>query len=155
MFTGMSWVNGNPTGLSNTRMGNRVRVLVAKVGLDGHEVGARVIARGLADAGMEVIYTGLRRTPEQVVAEALQEDVDVIGVSSLSGAHMSLVPRICEVLRERGAGDIVVVLGGIVPESDIPTLERCGVAAVFHPGTSVAVVAQFIRQRQEDRQHAG
>ena len=137
----------------NTAMGNRVRVLVAKVGLDGHEVGARVIARGLADAGMEVIYTGLRRTPEQVVAEAVQEDVDVIGVSSLSGAHMSLVPRICEVLRERGADDILVLLGGIVPESDIPALEGSGVAAVFHPGTSVGDVVQLIKQRLEARRH--
>lgn len=137
----------------NTAVGNRVRVLVAKVGLDGHEVGARVIARGLADAGMEVIYTGLRRTPEQVVAEALQEDVDVIGVSSLSGAHMSLVPRICQVLRERGADDILVLVGGIVPESDIPDLERSGVAAVFHPGTSVGDVVQLIKQRLEARRH--
>jgi methylmalonyl-CoA mutase, C-terminal domain len=122
-----------------------IRVLVAKVGLDGHEVGARVIARGLASEGMEVIYTGIRRTPEQVAAEAIQEDVDVIGVSILSGAHMVLVPRICEQLVAADSGDTVVVVGGIIPDAHVKDLKAAGVAEVFHPGTAIADVAAFIR----------
>ena len=131
-------------------MNPRIRVLIAKVGLDGHEVGARVIARGLASEGMEVIYTGLRRTPEQIVAEALQEDVDAIGISILSGAHMELIPRVCNLLRQRGAGDIVVVVGGIIPEADVPALNEAGVAGVFHPGSTVAEVASFLKQRRPE-----
>jgi methylmalonyl-CoA mutase C-terminal domain/subunit len=125
--------------------GRPIRVLVAKVGLDGHEVGARVIARGLANQGMEVIYTGIRRTPEQVAAEAIQEDVDVVGISILSGAHMVLVPRVCELLAVANAHDVTVVVGGIIPDAHVRDLKAAGVAEVFHPGTAVADVASFLR----------
>jgi len=107
------------------------RVLVAKLGLDGHDRGAKVVARALRDGGMEVVYTGLHRTPEQVVAAAVQEDVDVIGVSLLSGAHMTLVPRLIELLKEQGAEDIAVVVGGVIPEEDVPELKKVGAADVF------------------------
>lgn len=127
-------------------MERRIRVLVAKVGLDGHEVGARVVARGLADAGMEVIYTGLRRSPEQVVMAALQEDADVIGVSTLSGAHMALLPRLRQLMREHGMDDVLLVAGGIIPDHDIPALAAVGVDAVFHPGTTVPEIAEYIRR---------
>lgn len=121
------------------------RVLIAKPGLDGHDRGAKVLALALRDAGMEVIYTGLRQTPEKIVQAAIQEDVDVIGLSCLSGAHMYLFPRVVELLREQGADDIVVIGGGIIPKSDIPKLQEQGIAAVFGPGTSTQDVVEFIR----------
>ena len=124
---------------------NRIRVLVAKPGLDGHDRGAKVIARALRDAGMEVIYTGLRQTPEMVVNAALDEDVQVIGLSILSGAHMAIVPRVLTLLRERGMSDVLVVVGGIIPEDDVKQLKLLGVAAVFRPGTSLESVVEFIR----------
>jgi methylmalonyl-CoA mutase C-terminal domain/subunit len=125
----------------------KIRVLVAKPGLDGHDRGAKVIARALRDAGMEVIYTGLRQTPEQIAAAALQEDVDVIGLSILSGAHMAIVPRVIELLREKGvAEEIKLVVGGIIPDDDIETLKKAGVAAVFQPGTSTQEIIDFIHQ---------
>jgi len=129
----------------------RVRVLVAKVGLDGHDVGARVIARGLLDAGMEVIYTGLRRTPEQVVRAALEEDVDVVGVSILSGAHQTLLPHLRRMLDDAGARDIGLIAGGVIPQEDIPALEEAGVARVFLSGTTVQEIVHYIAQRFGDR----
>jgi methylmalonyl-CoA mutase C-terminal domain/subunit len=126
--------------------GERIRVLVAKPGLDGHDRGAKVVARALRDAGMEVIYTGLRQTPEMIVEAAIQEDVDVIGLSILSGAHLALMERIAKLLGENGMTDTLVLLGGIVPEEDIPALEALGVAAVFGPGTSTAEIVTLIRE---------
>jgi methylmalonyl-CoA mutase, C-terminal domain len=123
-----------------------IRVLVAKPGLDGHDRGAKVIARALRDAGMEVIYTGLRQTPEMIVNAAVQEDVDCVGLSILSGAHNAIVPRITAMLKEQGAADILVVLGGTIPDQDIPALKETGVAAVFGPGTSLDAVVKFIRE---------
>jgi methylmalonyl-CoA mutase, C-terminal domain len=123
-----------------------IRVLVAKPGLDGHDRGAKVIARALRDAGMEVIYTGLRQTPEMIVTAAVQEDVDCVGLSILSGAHNAIVPRVTAMLREQGATDILVVLGGTIPEQDIAALKEQGVAAVFGPGTSLESVVTFIRE---------
>jgi methylmalonyl-CoA mutase C-terminal domain/subunit len=122
-----------------------IRVLVAKPGLDGHDRGAKVIARALRDAGMEVIYTGLRQTPEMIVNAALQEDVQVIGLSILSGAHNAIVPRVLELLRENDMGDVKLVIGGIVPDEDAEALKKQGVAAVFQPGTSLDSIVQFIR----------
>jgi len=118
--------------------------LVAKPGLDGHDRGAKVVVRGLRDVGMEVIYLGLRVTPEQIVEAAIQEDVDVIGLSCLSGAHMSLFPKTMELLRKKGPKDLVVVAGGIIPEKDIPQLKQAGIAEVFGPGTSIDTIAKFI-----------
>ena len=123
----------------------KIRVLIAKPGLDGHDRGAKVIARALRDAGMEVIYTGLRQTPEMIASAALQEDVDVVGLSILSGAHTTIVPRVCVLLKEKGLEDVLVVVGGIIPDADIPALEEQGVAAVFQPGTSMASIVQFIQ----------
>ena len=123
-----------------------VRVLVAKPGLDGHDRGAKVVARALRDAGMEVIYTGLRQTPEMIVNAAIQEDVDVIGLSILSGAHMTLVPRIVELLRDEGLEDVVLTLGGIIPDDDIPRLGDLGVHGVFGPGASTKEIVNYIRQ---------
>lgn len=123
----------------------KIRVLIAKPGLDGHDRGAKVVARALRDAGMEVIYTGLRQTPEMVAEAALQEDVDAVGLSILSGAHMALVPRIMELLRQNGMGSMHVFLGGIIPEEDIPELKACGVAEVYGPGTSTEKVAADVR----------
>jgi methylmalonyl-CoA mutase C-terminal domain/subunit len=123
---------------------NKIRVLVAKPGLDGHDRGAKVVVRGLRDVGMEVIYLGLRVTPEQIVEAAIQEDVDVIGLSCLSGAHMSLFPKTMELLRKKGPKDLVVVAGGIIPEKDIPQLKNAGIAEVFGPGTSIDTIAKFI-----------
>ena len=123
----------------------RIRVVVAKPGLDGHDRGAKVIARALRDSGMEVIYTGLRQTPEQIVEAALQEDADVIGVSILSGAHNHVCPRITALLAERGLTDVLVVVGGIIPDADIPRLEAAGVAGVFQPGTPMQAIIDFIR----------
>jgi methylmalonyl-CoA mutase C-terminal domain/subunit len=122
-----------------------IKVLIAKPGLDGHDRGAKVLARGLRDEGFEVVYTGLRQTPEMVVTAALQEDVDVVGLSILSGAHMTLIPRICALLREKGLDDVLVTAGGIIPDDDQPALREAGVAAVFGPGTTIAQVAEFIR----------
>jgi methylmalonyl-CoA mutase C-terminal domain/subunit len=122
-----------------------IKVLIAKPGLDGHDRGAKVLARGLRDEGFEVVYTGLRQTPEMVVTAALQEDVDVVGLSILSGAHMTLVPRICELLHEKGLADVLVSVGGIIPDDDVPALREAGVAAVFGPGTTIGEVAAFIR----------
>ena len=128
------------------RMSERpIKVLIAKPGLDGHDRGAKVLARGLRDEGFEVVYTGLRQTPEMVATAALQEDVDVVGLSILSGAHMTLVPRICALLREKGLDDVLVAAGGIIPDDDLPALREAGVAAVFGPGTTIAQVADFIR----------
>ena len=123
----------------------KIRVLVAKPGLDGHDRGAKVIARALRDAGMEVIYTGLRQTPEMIVQAALQEDVDVIGLSILSGAHMSLVPRILELKKQAGLNDVAVFLGGIIPEADAKALIKLGVKAVYGPGTPTTQVVEDIR----------
>ena len=125
----------------------KIRVLVAKPGLDGHDRGAKVIARALRDAGMEVIYTGLRQAPEQIVSAAVQEDVDVIGLSILSGAHMVILPRVMELLREKGAaGQICVVAGGIIPDADIEPLKKAGIAEIFQPGASTQQIIDFIRQ---------
>ena len=123
----------------------RIRVLVAKPGLDGHDRGAKIVARALRDAGMEVIYTGLRQTPEQIANAALQEDVDVIGISILSGAHNTIIPRLCQLLRDAGMEDVLVVVGGIVPDEDIPGLKKAGVAEVFQPGASTQDIVDFIR----------
>jgi methylmalonyl-CoA mutase C-terminal domain/subunit len=123
----------------------RIRVLVAKPGLDGHDRGAKVIARALRDAGMEVIYTGLRQTPEMIANAALQEDVNVIGLSILSGAHTMIVPRLFELLRERKMNDVLVIVGGTIPDEDAAGLKRLGVAEVFQPGASLDAIADFIR----------
>ncbi len=129
----------------------KIRVLVAKPGLDGHDRGAKVIARALRDAGMEVIYTGLRQTPEMIATAALQEDVDVVGLSILSGAHNTIVPRVCALLKEKGLNDVLVVVGGIIPDADIPALKEQGVAAVFQPGASMEGIVQFIRANVPQR----
>ena len=133
-------------------MNHPIRVLVAKPGLDGHDRGAKVIARALRDAGMEVIYTGLRQTPEMIVDAALQEDVQVIGLSILSGAHNVIVPRIMELLREKEMDDVLVIIGGIIPDEDAAELKRCGVAEVFQPGSSLEKIVQFVRASV--KQHA-
>ncbi|MER7439756.1 MULTISPECIES: cobalamin B12-binding domain-containing protein [Micromonospora] len=127
-------------------MSSRIRVVVAKPGLDGHDRGAKVVARALRDAGMEVIYTGLHQTPEQIVETAIQEDADAVGLSVLSGAHMTLFRRVLELLAEREAGDIVVFGGGIIPDGDIPELERLGVAKIFTPGATTASIVDWVRQ---------
>ncbi|WP_131787612.1 cobalamin B12-binding domain-containing protein [Protofrankia symbiont of Coriaria ruscifolia] len=127
--------------------GERIRVVVAKPGLDGHDRGAKVIARALRDAGMEVVYTGLHQTPEQIVETAIQEDADCIGLSVLSGAHMTLFARLMELLRERGATDVVVTGGGIIPDADIPELKALGVAEIFTPGATTGEIVEWIRSR--------
>lgn len=127
-------------------MTETIRVLIAKPGLDGHDRGAKVVARALRDAGMEVIYTGLRQTPAMVAEAASQEDVDVVGLSILSGAHMALVPRIMDELKQRGLADLPVFLGGIIPQDDIPALKALGVAAVFGPGTESQSIISYIRE---------
>jgi methylmalonyl-CoA mutase C-terminal domain/subunit len=124
---------------------HRIRVLVAKPGLDGHDRGAKVIARALRDAGMEVVYTGLRQTPEMIVNAALQEDVQVIGLSILSGAHNAIVPRVMELLKEKQMSDVLVIVGGIVPDEDAAQLKRIGVAQVYQPGASLDTIVNFIR----------
>jgi methylmalonyl-CoA mutase C-terminal domain/subunit len=129
----------------------KIRVLIAKPGLDGHDRGAKVIARALRDAGMEVIYTGLRQTPEQIVNAAVQEDADVIGVSILSGAHLTLCPRLMELAREQGLDDVLVVVGGIIPDEDIPKLKQEGIAEVFLPGTVMEDIVSFIREHVKQR----
>jgi methylmalonyl-CoA mutase C-terminal domain/subunit len=132
----------------------RIRVLVAKPGLDGHDRGAKVVARALRDAGMEVIYTGLRQTPEMIAEAALQEDVDVVGLSILSGAHLALLPRITELLRKNGMGDVLVVAGGIIPDEDVPALQAAGIARVFGPGTPTDEIAAYIREQVAERRQA-
>jgi methylmalonyl-CoA mutase, C-terminal domain len=127
-------------------MDRRIRVLVAKPGLDGHDRGAKVIARALRDAGMEVIYTGLRQTPEMIVNAALQEDVQVIGLSILSGAHNAIVPRVMDLLHEKGMSDVLVVVGGIIPDQDAAELKQLGVSAVFQPGASLESIVSFIKE---------
>jgi methylmalonyl-CoA mutase C-terminal domain/subunit len=128
-----------------------LKVLIAKPGLDGHDRGAKVLARGLRDEGFEVVYTGLRQTPEMVATAALQEDVDVVGLSILSGAHMTLVPRITKLLGEQGQSDVLVTVGGIIPDDDVPALQAAGVAAVFGPGTTIAQVADYLREHAPTR----
>ena len=128
-----------------------IKVLIAKPGLDGHDRGAKVLARGLRDEGFEVIYTGLRQTPEMVVSAALQEDVDVVGLSILSGAHMTLLPRICAGLREQGLDDVLVTAGGIIPDDDIPALAQVGIDRVFGPGTTIREVADYMRANVRPR----
>lgn len=137
-------------------MARKGRILVAKVGLDGHDRGAKVVARGLRDAGFEVVYSGLHQTPEMVVQAAIQEDVDVVGVSILSGAHNTLVPEVLRLLRERGAQDVAVVVGGIIPDSDREELLKAGVSAIFTPGTSLKQIAEVVgalcaRREEQDR----
>ena len=133
-------------------MTNRpIKVLIAKPGLDGHDRGAKVLARGLRDEGFEVVYTGLRQTPEMVATAALQEDVDVVGLSILSGAHMTLVPRTCRLLQEQGLGDVLVVVGGIIPDDDAAALREAGVAGIFGPGTTIGEVAEFLRSNARPR----
>lgn len=124
----------------------RIRVIVAKPGLDGHDRGAKVVARALRDAGFEVIYTGLRQTPEQIVEAALSEDVNVVALSLLSGAHNTLFPKIVELLKEKGMGDVLVIGGGVIPDADIPSLKAAGVAAVFTPGTPTGDIVKFINE---------
>ncbi len=124
-----------------------IRVLIAKPGLDGHDRGAKVVARALRDSGMEVIYTGIRQTPEMIAEAALQEDVDVVGLSILSGAHMDLFPRIVDLLKEKGMDDVLLVSGGIIPEDDVPALKKMGFAGIFGPGTSTQDLAKFIREQ--------
>ena len=130
----------------------RIRVLLAKPGLDGHDRGVKVIARALRDAGMEVIYTGLRQTPEMIAAAALQEDVDAVGVSILSGAHNTLCPRIVELLREKGMDNVLVLVGGIVPQEDLPKLKQQGIAEVFLPGTRMEDIVKFLQDNVKPRE---
>lgn len=132
-------------------MERKIRILIAKPGLDGHDRGAKIIARGFRDAGFEVVYTGLHQTPEQIVAAAIQEDVDGIGLSSLAGAHDYLFPRVIELLKEKGAEDIAVFGGGIIPEEDIPALTRAGVRSVFAPGTSIEEAVKWVREHIKPR----
>ena len=154
---GSNWIAEPPTRAPSPRryhsaMTDRpLRVLIAKPGLDGHDRGAKVLARGLRDEGFEVVYTGLRQTPEMIVTAALQEDVDVVGLSILSGAHMTLLPRICALMRERGMEDVLVAAGGIIPDEDVPALKEAGVAAVFGPGTTIAQVADFLHANARAR----
>jgi methylmalonyl-CoA mutase C-terminal domain/subunit len=126
-------------------MNEKIRVVVAKPGLDGHDRGAKVIARAFSDAGFEVIYTGLRQTPEQVVNAALQEDADVVGLSVLSGAHMTLCPRIMDLMKKEGLDDVLVIIGGIIPDQDIAKLKESGVAEVFQPGASMESIVEYVR----------
>ena len=136
----------------NRRMADRpIKVLIAKPGLDGHDRGAKVLARGLRDEGFEVVYTGLRQTPEMVRTAALQEDVDVVGLSILSGAHMTLVPRVCRLLQDEGLDDVLVVIGGIIPDDDVAALREAGVTGIFGPGTTIAEVADFLRTNARPR----
>src|SRR5207247_5520020 len=131
------------------QMARKIRVVIAKAGLDGHDRGAKIIARALRDAGMEVIYTGLHQTPEQIVETAIQEDADAVGISILSGAHMTLVPKIVELLRENGADDVLVVVGGTIPGDDIAELKELGVAEVFTPGAPTSEIVDFLRANVE------
>lgn len=137
--------------MASGRVSPPVRVLVAKPGLDGHDRGIKVIARALRDAGMEVVYTGLRQSPEQIVDAALQEDVEFIGLSILSGAHMVIVPRVLKLLEREGATDILLLVGGIIPDEDMPVLEEMGVAAVFRPGAPLDSIIRFLQDNRPDR----
>jgi methylmalonyl-CoA mutase C-terminal domain/subunit len=128
-----------------------IRVLIAKPGLDGHDRGAKVLARGLRDEGFEVIYTGLRQTPEMIADAAEQEDVDIVGLSILSGAHMTLLPKVAALLRERGLTDVMIAAGGIIPDADIPALHEAGIAEVFGPGTSIGEIARYFRDHARSR----
>jgi methylmalonyl-CoA mutase, C-terminal domain len=136
---------------SQSESARKIRVVVAKPGLDGHDRGAKIIARALRDAGMEVIYTGLHQTPEQIAATVIQEDADAIGLSILSGAHMTLVPKVVELLREQGVEDVVVTVGGTIPADDAPELKKLGVAEVFTPGASTDEIVDFIRSAIDER----
>ncbi len=136
-------------------MARKIRVLIAKPGLDGHDRGAKVVARALRDAGMEVIYTGLRQTPEMIAETALQEDVDIIGLSILSGAHLELFPKIMEELRKRGIGDIPVIAGGIIPEDDYPALKEIGIKAIFGPGTPTSEIIKCIKELVGEKEGGG
>jgi methylmalonyl-CoA mutase C-terminal domain/subunit len=129
----------------------KIRVLVAKPGLDSHDRGAKVVARALRDAGMEVIYTGLRQTPEQIAETVLQEDVDVLGISILSGAHLTLFPRIFDLMKQKGLDDVLVFAGGIIPEEDIPHLKRLGIKEIFGPGTRTETVVNFVKDNVQSR----
>jgi methylmalonyl-CoA mutase, C-terminal domain len=140
-------------GQANAGSSRKIRVVVAKPGLDGHDRGAKIIARALRDAGMEVIYTGLHQTPEQIAETVIQEDADAVGLSILSGAHMTLVPRVVEVLRAQGIEDVLITVGGTIPADDIPELKRLGVAEVFTPGAATDEIVEFIRSGTEQRQH--
>ena len=140
-------VQAAPTGSAQ-----KIRVLIAKPGLDGHDRGAKIIARALRDAGMEVIYTGLHQTPEMIAEAALQEDVDAVGLSILSGAHMALFPRVMDELRKRGLDDVMVYAGGIIPDDDIPAIKEMGIAGVFGPGTPMAETVRFVRENVKPRQ---
>ena len=133
-------------------MNRPYRVVVAKPGLDGHDRGAKVIARALRDAGFEVIYTGLHQTPDQVVEAVIQEDADAVGLSLLSGAHMTLVPRVVDLLKQRDADDVLVMCGGIIPEADIPKLKEAGVAAVFGPGTPLPQISEWLERALDERE---
>ncbi len=135
-------------------MSQKIRVVIAKPGLDGHDRGAKVIARALRDAGMEVIYTGLRQTPEQIVGAALQEDADVIGLSILSGAHMHICPRVMDLLKEKGLSDVLVVVGGIIPDVDVAKLNAMGITGIFLPGTPMQQIVDFITKHVRSRQEA-
>jgi methylmalonyl-CoA mutase C-terminal domain/subunit len=132
-------------------MNEKIRVVVAKPGLDGHDRGAKVIARAFRDAGFEVIYTGLRQTPEQIVNAALQEDADVVGLSVLSGAHMTLCPRIMELMKKERLDDVLVIVGGIIPDQDITKLKECGIAAIFQPGASTEDIINYVRQHVRNK----
>ncbi|MFH1775467.1 MAG: cobalamin B12-binding domain-containing protein [Chloroflexota bacterium] len=134
--------------------GKKIRVLIAKPGLDGHDRGAKVVARGLRDAGMEVVYLGLRLTPEQIAEAVLQEDVDVVGLSCLSGAHLTLFPRTVQLIREKADKDIMFIGGGIIPDKDIPRLKEAGIAMVFGPGTSLTGISEFIKTNMEAKANA-
>jgi len=136
---------------NESQPGRKIRVVVAKPGLDGHDRGAKIIARALRDAGMEVIYTGLHQTPEQIAATVIQEDADAVGLSILSGAHMTLVPKVVELLREQGVDDVVVTVGGTIPSDDAPELKKLGVAEVFTPGASTDEIVDFIRGAIDER----
>jgi methylmalonyl-CoA mutase C-terminal domain/subunit len=135
-------------------MSQKIRVVIAKPGLDGHDRGAKVIARALRDAGMEVVYTGLRQTPEQIVGAALQEDADVIGLSILSGAHMHICPRVMELLKEKGLTDVLVVIGGIIPDVDVPKLQGMGIHGIFLPGSPMQDIVDYITKHVRSRQEA-
>ncbi|MDQ3706748.1 MAG: cobalamin B12-binding domain-containing protein [Chloroflexota bacterium] len=137
--------------VTSSEAGRKIRVLIAKPGLDGHDRGAKVIARALRDAGMEVIYTGLHQTPEMIAEAALQEDVDAVGLSILSGAHMALFPRVMEELRKRGLDDVMVYAGGIIPDEDVPAIKEMGVAGVFGPGTPMQEAVRFVQENVQPR----
>ena len=138
----------------NEQGSQKIRVVVAKPGLDGHDRGAKIIARALRDAGMEVIYTGLHQTPEQIAETAIQEDADAVGISILSGAHMTLVPKVVSLLHDQGVDDVVITVGGTIPADDVPELKRLGVAEVFTPGASTDEIVEFVRKAVSERSPA-